>query len=554
MIESTLALPAHLAAGLRRRSTSNGSDQQRRFDRLRIWYAARLKFVLRLRYPLFIVFLSALAGGAYYAKNYMDFILFPSSTADRFVIFIETPSGTSLQATSDLTEQVEALVTGIGAEELSATITRIGTIGEIGASQRENSASIMVALTPFTNRGRTADEIVEGLRATTAELEGFDSIKYQIDTGGPPVGRPITLRVVGSDDGQRTALANEVYDYVRSLVGTKDINRNDKLGKAQVEIKPDYELLARIGISVASVARNVRIAYDGEVVGTVRYGDEDVDFRVIFDDAVRQDPENLKNLLLPNGRGNLTPLDLVANFVDAPGPANIVHFDGDRAITITGDVDQALTTPIKISEAVLEHFNVSRDYPGLQLIVSGEAQESEESLFELLIIMGIAVVGVYFLLILLFNSLWQPFLVMIAIPFGFLGVVVGFAIHDVPLGFLAMTGVIGLAGVVVNDSLVLVNHVNTLRKQYPDKPAVELVARGTSDRLRAVLLTTISTVAGLLPLAYGIGGADPYMGPMALALGWGLLFATPLTLLLIPCLYLISDDVARLFGQAGRRQ
>ena len=128
-----------------------------------------------------------------------------------------------------------------------------------------------------------------------------------------------------------------------------------------------------------------------------------------------------------------------------------------------------------------------------------------------------------------------------------IGVIIGFSVHDEALGFLGMIGVIGLAGVVVNDSLVLVAHVNELRKRHPAQPLRQLVAQGTANRLRAVVLTTVSTVAGLLPLAYGIGGTDPYMGPMALALGWGLLFATPLTLLLIPSLYLEGEDVRRLF-------
>lgn len=553
LVESTLALPAHLAAGLRRHPAQNSSKQPGRFARLRDWYAARLKFLLRLRYLLVLVFAGILAGALGYAEANMNFVLFPSSTADRFIIEIETPSGTSLQATSDLTEEIEALIAGLGEKELDSTITRIGTFEDFGSSERENNAAVMVALTPFANRDRTADEIVEGLRADTDKLEGFERINYKIDSGGPPVGRPIMIRIVGNNDTQRTALADEIFDFVRSLDGTKDVDRDDKEGKAQVEIKPDYEKLARIGISVADVARNVRIAYDGEVAGTVRYGDEDVDFRVIFQEEVRKDPEYLKELMLPNKQGNLTPLGLVAGFVDAPGPANINHFKGDRTTTITGDVDQDVTTPLLVSEAVREKFNVGRDYPGLQLIIGGEAQESQESLNELFIIMGIAILGVYFLLVLLFDSLWQPFMVMIAIPFGLLGVIVGFAVHSVPLSFLAMTGIIGLAGVVVNDSLVLVNHVNNLREEFPDRPMAELVAKGTSNRLRAVLLTTTSTVVGLMPLAYGIGGADPYMGPMALALGWGLLFATPLTLLLLPSLYLIGEDISRLFP-SGKEQ
>jgi multidrug efflux pump subunit AcrB len=159
-------------------------------------------------------------------------------------------------------------------------------------------------------------------------------------------------------------------------------------------------------------------------------------------------------------------------------------------------------------------------------------------------------VGIYFLLVLLFNSFTQPLLVMIAIPFGLVGVVFALGMHSEPLSFLALIGSIGLAGVVVNDSLVLVNHINELRAARPDEPVLKLVAEATSNRLRAIILTTLTTVAGLLPLAYGIGGTALYMAPMALVLGYGLIFATPLTLVLVPSLYVIGNDIGRLFRRS----
>ncbi len=551
LIESSMALPAHLAAGMKK--TNGPTFSQRTFEKMRHSYAAILKRLLGLRYLLLFCFIAVLASALFYAYKYMDFVLFPSSTAERFLILIETPVGTSLQATSDITREVEAVVSSLQENELDSFVTRIGTFGEIGSSERENNAALIVSLTPYADRERTADEIVEDLRETTEKLAGVERVYYVIDSGGPPVGRPISIRVVGVDDELRTQLADEITSFVKTLEGTKDINRDDKQGKSQVEIKFDYDKLAQVGVTVADVARNVRIAYDGEVVTSVRYGDEDVDFRVIFSEAVRKNPKSLAELTLPNRNQYLTPLKEMARFVSTPGPANFTHYNGDRAITITGDIDKEVTTPLKVSNAVQKRFNVERDYPGLSLVVSGEAEESQKSVNELIVIMGVAVIGIYLLLILLFNSIWQPLLVIVAIPFGIVGVIVGFSIHDQALGFLGMIGVIGLAGVVVNDSLVLVAHVNELRKQHPERKIREIVAQGTSNRLRAVLLTTISTVAGLLPLAYGIGGTDPYMGPMALALGWGLLFATPLTLMLVPCLYLIGEDMQRLMPGKKRR-
>ena len=170
----------------------------------------------------------------------------------------------------------------------------------------------------------------------------------------------------------------------------------------------------------------------------------------------------------------------------------------------------------------------------MRFVIGGEAQETAESMVSLGIAMAMSAVGIYLVLVLLFNSLIQPLLVMFAIPFGMIGIIGAFALHAQPLGFLAIMGVIGMMGVVVNDSLILVNHINVHREMEPDKKFLRIVAEGTASRLRPILLTSITTVAGLLPTAYGWGGLDPFVSPMALALSWGLVFATLITLVLVP--------------------
>jgi len=231
-----------------------------------------------------------------------------------------------------------------------------------------------------------------------------------------------------------------------------------------------------------------------------------------------------------------------------PGPSTYRHWDGERTTTIEADVDTDVTTSLEVAEKILDKFNeIEKEWPGFRLQVGGEAEESRESITNIATTFVIAFIGIYFLLVLLFNSFLQPFLVMIAIPFGFIGVVVALSLHGEPLSFLALIGVVGLAGVVVNDSLVLVSHLNELKRQKPDAPMKEIIAEGASNRLRAILLTTLTTVVGLLPLAYGLGGTSLYMSPMALSLGYGLLFATPITLVLVPCLYMIFYDISKLF-------
>jgi multidrug efflux pump subunit AcrB len=553
LIEATIALPSHLILGLPGTGCAPGKAGSRGwFIRLKGPFRRFIYRILKIRYLVVLLAVAALSVSLWYAVNYMSFSLFPSQMADEFSIFVDLPSGSSLDATSKKIEEIEALVAALPDDELDSYSTRIGRKeGWYQVGENENWAAVGVNLTPFSERKRDADQIVEELRAETDALEGFDEIVYYIDAGGPPVGRAVTIRVVGADDAMRARLADSVVAYMTLLGTIKDIERNDKLGKDQVEIKIDYNKLSQLGLTVANVAQNVRIAYDGEVVTRVRYGDEDVDFRVLLQERARTGTKYLNDLLIPNQRGRLIPLGETAWFETGPGPSNYYHFDGDRAITITADIVKGETTSLEANEAVLGHFDLDHDWPGMRFEVGGEAEETAESMASLVRAFVLALVGIYFILILLFNKLTQPLMVMTAIPFGIAGVIFAFALHGEELGFVAIMGIIGLGGVVVNDSLVLVNHINRLQKDNPGKSIKEVVAQGSADRLRAVVLTTLTTVGGVLPLAYGFN--DAYMAPMCLALAYGLMFSTPITLILVPSLYVIRHDVGSVLLRIGEK-
>ena len=547
LAEVVVALPAHMTMGMRKRQDqSRQTSRKSWFHHLRDRYARFVNRLLPFRYPIVALFAGVLGAALYYAAHYMDFVLFPSSGADQVYARVQLPVGTSLAATSDKLREVEAVLDTIGPDEIASFTTRVGIDDLVVQNEVEHYAVLSISLTPFSTRDRNADEIVEEVRERLAEVEGIEETYFEIDAGGPPVGRPITIRAVGSDDALRKKLADDIQSYLAAIPGVKDLDRDDKPGKEQYEIDINYDELARRKLTVADVAQNVRIAYDGEVVTTVRYGEDDVDFRVQFVREARQGLAYLESLMVPNRDGRLIPLNQVAEFKLTPGPNNYYHFDGERAITIAGDVDKEVITPMQAVGHVHEHFDLNRDYPGMRLVVGGEAEETQKSVNDLVATFAIAVLAIYFLLVLLFNSFLQPIMVVLAIPFGLIGVIFAFSIHQEPFGFLGMMGVIGLAGVVVNDSLVLVNHINTLRATEPDARLRDLVSRATGDRLRAIVMTSLTTVAGLLPLAYGLGGSDPYMSPMALALGWGIFGATPLTLVLIPCLFMIGADLGKL--------
>jgi multidrug efflux pump subunit AcrB len=546
LLDTLCIMPAHLISRARSGSEPEGIQKSHRFERFREQFGTVLHTLLPKRYVVVGVFIGLMATAFLYVAKYMDFVLFPTQSADEFYILAELPSGSSLELTAEKIQEVETLVAALPDDELDSYTTRIGTHGIYNLGENENWALMGVYLTAFAKRDRNADEIVESLRSQVSDLEGFHSFNYIIDSGGPPVGRPVQLRIIGSNDQQRRVLADAVVAKLQEVDGVTDIERDDKAGKEQIVVDLDYIRLAEQELSVADVAKNLRLAYDGEIVTSVRYGDEDVDFRVILEEKARGSVEILGNLIIPNRNGRFVKLQEVADFRVDAGPSNFYHYDNERTITVSANIDVEKTTSLLSTSAVLDAIDVRQDWPGMRIVAGGETEETQESMGSLVVAFAAAAVGIYLVLLLLFNSLIQPLIVMFAVPFGLIGVIFAFALHGQSLGFLAMLGVIGLVGIVVNDSLILVNLANRMRDAKADTPANDIIVDATKHRLRPILLTSVTTVAGLLPMAYGIGGSDPFSAPMALAMGYGILFATPLTLILLPCLLLVQDDLKRL--------
>jgi multidrug efflux pump subunit AcrB len=223
----------------------------------------------------------------------------------------------------------------------------------------------------------------------------------------------------------------------------------------------------------------------------------------------------------------------------------ISHFDGDRSITVYADIDTKKNTSKQVNKLIKDKFSPKIEkHPDMRLVFGGEEQDTQEAMKSLFIAMGLALLGIYFILVILFDSFSQPFLVMMAIPFGFAGIIFAFFIHNIPLGFMALIGFLGLTGVVVNDSLVMISFLNNSIKDNAEL-SIEKLAVAARYRLRPIMLTTATTAAGLFPMAYGFGGKSPITTPMMLAIAWGLIFATVITLILIPVLFLVNIKVMR---------
>jgi len=545
VMEGFIALPAHLLPGMKT-LTERSPFAQRKFEFIRAVrkrYRAVLRQAIRIRYGVALFFVFLFAGTIFFAATWLNFVLFPESSAQNIIVQIECPVDSMLDDTEKKVAKVEKEILALMPHEIQAFTTRVGMYGDFfHVGEKENFAMTLIDLTPMSQRKRTAREIANELRERTKDFQGYTKILFVVDSGGPPLGRPITLRIVGDDDKQREALASRIVQFLNSIEGTSDIERDDKPENEQFQLIPNIQKLSRLGMSVSDIVRTVRTAYTGTIASSVRYSEDDVDFRVMLNRKMRNRLSRLNNLLIPNQMGRLIRLKDVATIRRVPGSPNYYHFGDTRSITILGDIDKSKISVIGVTKKVQKEFNMPKDWPTLELVIGGEAEETQESVQGLIRSFGVSIVAIFFLLMLLFNSFVQPFLAILAIPFGILGVIWAFALHGQDLGFLSMIGTVGLSGVVVNDSLVMINHFNDLRRKAPGRNVHAIVIRACSNRFRPIVLTSLTTISGLLPLAYGWGGSDPFIAPMALALGYGILFSTPLTLLVLPCFLLIAED------------
>ncbi len=543
MMEATLGLPSHLVYEFKK---GKKYVERKWFTNFQGRFKKFLKFALIHKYATMGIFFIMLFFSLGWFLLKMNFILFPTDTAEKIFVRVEYPVSTPLAITSEKLKKLEEVIKDIPKEYMTSFASRSGILlGQHGFRKMgKNYGTIEVLVPPIGERRGSSEEILDQLRRRISKIGGYESIFYEIVEGGPPVGSPISIRVVGPKDEIRTKLGKDLSSFLTSVPGVKEVDLDEKPGKEEIHINLNHAVVANVGLTANQIGNTVRMAYDGAVATNSRFENEDVDFRVLLKDEARGSDKFIHDLLVINNYGNLIPLDKVATFNTYQGVNEIKHFNGDRALTVTANLEKNSTTPLKVIEKVMAHFNLSKDYPGMSFEVGGEAEETGKSINSLIFVAVLAIVGLYLNLLWLFRSAISPFYVLISLFFGVIGVIVAFALHQEPLSFIACLGVVGLTGVVVNDPIVLVDLIIQFRRQkVKSQDMIDIIVDATTQRIRSIILTTLTTVAGLLPLAYGIGGMDPYMTPMALALGYGLFIGTLMTITVIPAAYLVGDDL-----------
>jgi len=558
--EALIILPSHLSDFVKVKIGTDGKPQGLKkempwFKKLVSAYTKIVETAVKKKWYVFTgTLIAAIISIAvivlsFSGKGPLKFVLFPSAGINYFFIRAEAPIGTPLSRTNELIAPVEEIVAKIPAEEMDAFVTSVGNISEDRHDPFSGKAShlvqIAIYLKPEQDRKRSADQIIAELREKTKDVKGFTDFRLDKPEAGPPVGKPVEVKARGEDFDTLDEIAFEYMDYLKTIDGTTDVTWDHKPGKEEIRIKVDHDKAKTAGLSIVQIAKTIRGVFEGIIATKIKpvRAEEETDVTIMFSKEVSNKDDVFDSIFIQNKYGNLIPLKKVASIEKVPGTTTIHHLDGKRVVTASSNLDTDKITSVKINKMLQEKFAGLKDkYFGYSIKYGGEQEESMKSLASLLKAFFYAFLVIYLILASFFRSLVQPFIVMLAIPFGIIGVVIAFIAHGVPMSFLAILGIIGLNGIVVNDSIVLVSFINKLRREGSSR--YDSIIRAGQIRLRPVILTTVTTAGGLSTVAYGIGGKDPFLVPMALSICWGIIFATLLTLIVMPCVYSIVDDIA----------
>lgn len=550
-MESMFILPSHVKDIEKYGAGSAVNRKRKKRDPLKLFrekYYIVLKAVLTHRYIGLAAVILLLAGTAVFGVFNVKFILFPGGRIEIFMIRAEAKAGTPLEEMNEKLSLIEKEVLKLPESELKSFTAKAGIIQENANDPFKKIGSrygmVTVNLTPDDERERTTDEIIESLKEKCDKLSAFEKITFRRTRQGPPVGKAVNVTIKGGSFATLKKIAGEYKEYLSEIDGLKDIKDNFEEKKKELKIRVNEKLAAITGITVFDVASTVRACYEGNIATTIKKSEEEIDVRVIFPEAVRKNINSLKEIKIANRRGNLIPLKKVAEFKKTEGISVINREDWKRSLTVSAEIEEDAeeTTSVGVNTMMMKDFaDIGDRYKGYAVSYEGEFEDTQESIKNLSDSFKIALIFIYIILVSLFSSLIHPFVIIAVIPFTFTGIIWTFFFHGLPFSFISLMGIVGLAGVVINDSIVFVDFINKEIDQ--GSGLMDSILQAGMNRLRPIFLTTVTTFFGLLPTAYGIGGDDEFLKPMALAMSWGLVFGTVIILFITPVLYYVFTDI-----------
>ncbi|MFH2201562.1 MAG: efflux RND transporter permease subunit [Elusimicrobiota bacterium] len=493
------------------------------------------------------------------SKAFLRFHMFPVAV-DEFFVSLELPMGTSLERTSAVSAELEKILAALPPSEVESIITEIGVSGDEHSKQRgTHFAQSRIVLDRSGKPRRDGNDILKDIRPQLEKTAGeLGVVKLEITQrkAGPPQGKAVEARLIGDNFETLSALSRQAQDFLRGQKGVFGVKDDFTPGKEEILLTVDMEAIARAGVPPSTVAMVVRSAYDGAIATEIQRADVDEDIEVLvkLPEAARGSKDTLEQIRITTPRGRMVPLSQLIKRTKSSGYFAIPHSEGKRTITVIADVDRDATSSSEVSVALAKVLDeLTRQNPDVRWEFVGEEQDRIESVASLRRAMAIACIVIYTLLATLMGSLLLPVVIMSIIPFAFIGVFLTLLLHGLPLSMLVLIGLAGLMGVVVNNSILLVEAILRLAEERPELTLPERLVEAGRQRLRPIILTSVTTFFGVAPLGYGIGGREPFLEHVALTFGWGLLFTAVVSLFLIPTVYAFGAWVGdrRAYGRAA---
>ena len=553
LIESKLILPSHLAMMIPARQSTvsviRKDDWLKRF--IANGYRPFLAKAITHRYLTMAIFLAALilAVGVV-AGGLVRYVFFPEMGSDYISATVEMTEGVSESRVIEIVDHMSASLDVVN-QQLNKAEGGENVIRHVFAYVQDGrSGRFQVELTRSENRSTTPVDIENAWRDAVGVVPDTKFIRFESSrhTGGGP---PIAFKVSGPDYQSIDAAASELAAYLRSTRGVFEVESSADQGPAEIKLKilPEAEAL---GITLQDLARQVRTAFYGAEAQRIQRGDDEVKVMVRYPRSERISIGSLESMWIRMPDGRELPFSVVATYTMDRGFTAIQRIDNQRAVSITARSDEQVAAPAMVTRKVLEEFAVDLKtrYPDVAISLTGSGNEEQIAFRLIMIGFAISMFGIYALLAIPLKSYVQPLIIMGVIPFGIVGAIVGHWAMDMAISAISLFGIIALSGVVVNDSLLMIDFVNTAVDE--GKPASEAAIDSGAQRFRAILLTSLTTFFGLVPMLAQTSVQAQIVQPMATSLAFGILFSTVITLILVPTLYVIGDDIARALGRGYR--
>ncbi len=567
LIEALLILPAHLTRSRRGvAGHKRGSNKGKPSARWLQWvingpYANLVTLCLRWRYATVAVGVAVLLLVlGIWRGGWIKFTLFPTVESDLLTCTLTMPAGTPIEQTSEIAGRLQWSAKEAFAEtdklrpkgspplfEHSSALIGMqsGGQGPMGTGPEVGShlAEVYIQILEGEKRDVSANKLASLWRKKSGPIPDAESVTFQSALFS--VGNPVEVDVSLDDHPMLLAAVDEIKEELKGYPGVFDIADSFLPGKEEIQLK--LKPTARsLGLTLNDLAQQVRHAFYGAEALRLQRDQDEVKVMVRFPESERKSVADLEQIRIRLPDGTEVPFDQVAEVKMKRGYVSIQRTQRRRVIKVTADVDETVTNANEVRKDLESGFlpQLKNRYPGLRYTIEGAGKEQAESLADVVRGFVVALFCIYALLAIPFKSFTQPFIVMAAIPFGLIGAVLGHLIMGFDLSLLSLFGIVGLAGVVVNDSLVLIHATNRLRRQGSD--AHDAITQAGGLRFRAIILTSLTTFAGLTPILLERSLQAQFLIPMAISLGFGVLFGTVITLLLIPSLYMILEDVHNL--------